>query len=157
MRRRKRRKLNSRGSAFWASKILGVPERTRYVVLFQVSAVDGIPKTLVSYAHGTNRDFMSFHLDSATRVLQKSSVPTVWLHAPGSDEGAVFQYDNPDADEAVLAGTGPNAQTFALPENSQDVMGKLSLRFQHSRTFLPADCSEREHASFGSPSHQAHR
>jgi hypothetical protein len=28
-----------------------------------------------------------------------------------------------------LAGTGPDAQTFAVPENSQDVIGKLSLRF----------------------------
>jgi hypothetical protein len=155
MRRRKRHKLNSRGPAFWASEILGVPECPRCVVLFQVGAVDGIPKTLVSYAHGTNRDFMSFHMDSATRVLQKRSVPAVWLHAPGSNEGPVFHYDNPDADEAVLTGTGANAQTFALPENSQDVIGKLSLRF-HSRTLPAADCSERGRPSFGSPS-QAHR
>src|SRR5437879_3551360 len=55
----------------------------------------------------------------------------------------------------ILAGTGPDAQTFGLPENSQDVIGKLSLPF-HSRTRLAACCSEREHASFGSPS-QAHR
>jgi len=155
MRRRKRHKLNSRGPAFWASEILGVSECPPCVVLFQVSAVDGIPKTLVSYAHGTNRDFMSFHLDSATRVLQKRSVPAVWLHAPGSDESAVFHHNNPDADEAVLIGTGPNAQTFALPENSQEVIGKLSLRF-HSRTLPAADCSERGHPCFGSPS-QAHR
>jgi hypothetical protein len=55
----------------------------------------------------------------------------------------------------VLIATGPNAQTFALPENSQEVIGKLSLRF-HSRTLPAADCSERGHPSFGSPS-QAHR
>jgi hypothetical protein len=83
--------------------------------------------------------------------LENRSVPTVWLHAPGSDEGAVFHHDNPDADEAVLASTGPDAQNFALPENSQDVIGKLLLRF-HSRTRLAACCSEREHASFGCPS-----
>jgi hypothetical protein len=99
--------------------------------------------------HGANRDFVISYLDSAARVLQKRSVPTVRLHAPGSDEDAVFHHDNPDTDEAVLAGTGPDVQTFALPENSQDVIGKLSLRF-HSRTRLAACCSEREHASFGS-------
>jgi hypothetical protein len=46
----------------------------------------------------------------------------------------------------VLAGTGPDAQTFAVPENSQDVIGKLSLRFWSVkpngwyRTFLKDPC-----------------
>jgi hypothetical protein len=40
---------------------------------------------------GANRDFVISYLDSAARVLQKRSVPTVWLHAPGSDEAAGFR------------------------------------------------------------------
>ena len=43
MRQGKRLKLNGRGSGFRASEILGILEGTCRVVLFQVSAVDGIP------------------------------------------------------------------------------------------------------------------
>jgi hypothetical protein len=142
MRQGTRLKLNGRGSGFRASEILGILEGTCRVVLFQVSAVDGLPEALVSYMYGTNGDFVTCHLDSATRVLQKRSVPAVWLHAPGSDEGTVFHHDNPNANEAVLAGAGPDAQTFALPENSQDVIGKLSFCF-HARIRPAARRSDR--------------
>ena len=91
---------------------------------------------------GTNGDFVTCHLDSATRVLQKRSVPAVWLHAPGSDVGTVFHHDNPNANEAVLAGAGPDAQTFALPENGQDVIGKLAFCF-HARIRPAARRSDR--------------
>jgi hypothetical protein len=40
----------------------------------------------------------------------------------------VSHHYNPDADEAVLAGARPNAQTFALPEDSRGIIGKFSLR-----------------------------
>ena len=43
MRLGKRNKLDSRGSGFRASEILGILERTRRVVLFQVSSIHGIP------------------------------------------------------------------------------------------------------------------
>ena len=43
MRRGKRHKLNSRGSGFRASEILGILEHTRRVVLLQVSSVHVIP------------------------------------------------------------------------------------------------------------------
>jgi hypothetical protein len=43
MRQGTRLKLNGRGSGFRASEILGILESTCRVVLFQVSAVDGIP------------------------------------------------------------------------------------------------------------------
>jgi hypothetical protein len=91
------------------------------------------------------------YLYGAARVLEERSVPTVWLHAPGSDEGAVLHHDNPDADEAVLAGNGPDAQSFALSENSQDAIRKLSLRF-HSRNGVAACSPEVERASFASSS-----
>src|SRR5258708_18207888 len=85
---------------------------------------------------GRNGDWGACELDSATRVLQKRSVPAVWLYAPGSDEGTLVRHDSKNANEAVLAGAGPDAQTFALLENSQDVIGKLSFCF-HAR-FRPA-------------------
>ena len=43
MRQGKRLKLNGRGSGLRASEILGILEGTCRVVLFQISAVDGIP------------------------------------------------------------------------------------------------------------------
>jgi len=74
----------------------------------------------VPYVYRANRDFVICYLDSAARLLLKGSVPTVRLYAPGSDEGAVFHHNNPDTDEAVLAVTGPDTQTFTLPEKSQE-------------------------------------
>src|SRR5260370_14207670 len=104
MRQGTRLKLNGRRSGFRASEILGILEGTCRVVLFQVSAVDGIPEALVSYMYGTNADFVTCHLDSATSVLHKRSVPAVWLYAPGPDEGTFFHHATPNANEAGLAG-----------------------------------------------------
>jgi hypothetical protein len=93
------------------------------------------------------------YLDDAARVLEKCPVPTVWLHAPGSDEGAVFHHDNPDADEVVLAGSGPDTQSFAIPEKSHHREIVASLSFAHSSGGL---LLRRGHASFASAS-QGHR
>ena len=50
--------------------------------------------------------------------MEKRPVPTVWFHAPRSDQDAAFHDHKPDADEAVRAHAGPQAQTFALLEKS---------------------------------------
>src|SRR5260370_31651218 len=74
--------------------------------------------------------------------LQKRSVPPVSLYAPASDEATASHHDTPNANEPVLAGPAPNAQTFALLENSQDVIGKLSFCF-HARIRPAARRSDR--------------
>jgi len=71
---------------FGASEIFCILQRTSRVVLFEVSAIDGNSYTLVPDAYGGYSDFVVSGLDSAARVLQKCPVPTVWLHAPGSDK-----------------------------------------------------------------------
>src|SRR6266478_3531020 len=72
MRQGTRLKLNGRGSGFRASEILGILEGTCRVVLFQVSAVDGIPEALVSYMYGTNGDFVT-----ATWIVPRGSFRNV--------------------------------------------------------------------------------
>ena len=63
-------------------------------------------------------DFGIGDLDGAARLLEKRVIPTFRLHAPRSDEDTAFHDYNPDADKSVLTGAGPNAQTFAFPQDS---------------------------------------
>ena len=62
-------------------------------------------------------------MDGAARLLEKRVIPTFRLHAARSDEDTVFHDYNPVADESVLTGAGPNAQTFAFPPR----IAKMSL------------------------------
>jgi len=64
--------------------------------------------------HGVDRDLVIGNLDRAAGLLEKRPIPTVRLHAPRSDEDAVFHDNKPDADEAMAARACPNAQTPAL-------------------------------------------
>jgi hypothetical protein len=105
------------------------------LVLIQIGAINGVSEALAVYLYGADCDFAICDLDCAERFFEKPSVPTVRLHAPRSDEDALSHDYNPDADKAVLAGASPNAQTFALPEGSQGVIGESSLR-SHVRTRL---------------------
>ena len=91
---------------------------SRRAVLIQVSAINCVSQTLAFNRHGADRNFVISYLDRTPRVMEKRPVPTVWFHAPRSDQDAAFHDHKPDADEAVRAHAGPQAQTFALLEKS---------------------------------------
>ena len=115
-------------SGFRATEVLRILQSTRRVVLIQISAINGVPEAFALDAHGADCDCAICHLDGAARFSEKRSVPTVLLHAPRSNEDTVSHHYDPNTDEAMLAGTSPNAETFVFTYGSQDIVGELLLR-----------------------------
>ena len=87
--------------------------------------------------------------------LNTPAIPPLRLHAPGSNEDAVSHDHNPDANEAVLAGASANAETFALPEGIQGVIGELMLR-SDTCTRLADQLFQSEACPFSFLLHQPH-
>lgn len=116
---RKRHKFNCRSPRLGASKVLGILEGSDRVVLLQVGAINVISQLLGGCPHSSDLDLLTFYLDGACRLLEKSLVPTRRLYTPRSNENTIIHHHNPDADKTMRSTAGTNAQIFPFPENSQ--------------------------------------
>src|SRR5436309_7136597 len=112
-------KLGGRRPRLRPSKVSGVLDRSRRLVLLQVGSIDGVLQALTSRDHRANGDLSPAYLNGASRLLEERPIPAAGPDAPRPDEHATVHHHGPDTDEAVRLGAGSNAERLLVVDGGE--------------------------------------
>src|SRR5438094_6647884 len=126
-------KLGGRRPRLRPSKVSGVLDRSRRLVLLQVGSIDGVLQALTSRDHRANGDLSPAHLNGASRLLEERPIPTARPDAPRPDEHAAVHHHGPDTDEAMRLGALPNAEQLLAMDGGDGYARDLPQRAQRPR------------------------
>src|ERR1043166_9644183 len=101
--------LRRAGSSGAPPKTADVLDRARRGVLGGISLIDSSQHTLASNGPGRDRECARPNLNHADSLPAEGVVPAGRCELPGANEDPAAGHDDPDANEAVGRGSGPNA------------------------------------------------
>src|SRR5947199_5437605 len=114
-----RHKLGGRRPRLRPSKVSGVLDRSRRLVLLQVGPIYGVLQALTSRDHRANGDLSPAHLNGASRLLEERLIPAARPDAPRPDEHATVHHHGPDTDKAMRLGARPNAEHLLVVDGGE--------------------------------------
>src|ERR1700730_2140242 len=86
-----------------------------------VRVVNGCLQTLAARENGAHGNFAAIYFDYSARLFEKCAVPTSRLQTPRAHEDATFNYDGPDADEAMRLCAGSNTEDLSIANGRHDL------------------------------------